>query len=50
MDYLFRMNDEQQEQRYKLLDETIRQMQRVRAEVAATELEKKKKKGLFRRK
>lgn len=46
MDYLMRVRDEQEEQRYKRLDETIRTCQKGRAQAAAT----KEKKGLFKKK
>ena len=52
MDYLTRDKDERDEERYRRLDEVIREIQKSRQEVAAAELVKskeKKKKGLFRR-
>lgn len=52
MDYLFRVRDEQEEDRYKKLDETIRNYQKTRQEIAASKTEEKKKKGIkniFRR-
>lgn len=52
MDYLTRDKDEKDEERYRRLDEVIREIQKSRQEVAAAELVKskeKKKKGLFRR-
>lgn len=50
MDYLIRMNDEKEETRYKLLDETIREIQKSRQEAAASEEKmSKKKKKLFRK-
>ena len=36
MDYLMRMQDEKEEQRFKKLDETIRSYQKGRMEAAAT--------------
>ena len=48
MDYLFRVNDEKEEERYKKLDETIRNYQKTRQEIAAAKMEgkgKNKKKG-----
>ena len=57
MNYVVRMKEEKEEERFKKLDETIRSFQRsqkIRAEVAATRTPvvpmKKKKRGLFRRK
>ncbi len=54
MDYLVREKEEREEARYQRLDELIREIQRNRAEAAATQMEaerfEKKKKGLFRRK
>lgn len=53
MDYLMRMQDEKEEQRFKKLDETIRVYQKGRQEAAAS-LEKpkkeKKKRGIFKKK
>lgn len=53
MDYLMRMQDEKEEQRFKKLDETIRVYQKGRQEAAAS-LEKpkkeKKKRGFFKKK
>lgn len=45
MDYLFRIKEEREEERFKKLDETIRDVQKSRQEVAVTG--SKKKKGLF---
>jgi len=54
MDYLFRVQEEKEEQRYKQIDEIIRKKQRGRREVAATHVpgytSTKTKKGLFRNK
>ena len=57
MNYIVRMKEEKEEERFKKLDETIRSFQRgqkIRAEVAATRTPvipmKKKKRGLFGRK
>lgn len=53
MDYLMRMQDEKEEQRFKKLDETIRQYQKGRMEAAAAEekpKKAKKKKRLFSKK
>lgn len=36
MDYLMRLKEEQEEERYKRLDETIRSLQRARGEAAAS--------------
>lgn len=52
MDYLARDKDERDEERYRRLDEVIREIQKSRQEAAATELvsvKEKKKKGFFRR-
>lgn len=48
MDYLMRLREEQEEDRYKRLDETIRSLQKARGEVAAAK--NKKEKRRFRRK
>lgn len=52
MDYIMRLDDEREEERYRKLDETIRSLQKGRQEVAAAEEEEKpkKKRGLFGRK
>lgn len=57
MNYVVRMQEEREEERFRRLDETIRSFQRsqkIRAEVAATKAPvipmKKKKRGLFSRK
>ncbi|SFR62662.1 MerR family transcriptional regulator [Anaeromicropila populeti] len=51
MDYMMRMKEEREEERFKKLDEAIRSRQKSRREVAATEeKEKKKKKGFFSKK
>lgn len=52
MDYLMRMQDEKEEQRYKKLDETIRSYQKGRMEAAAASentKKVKKKRRLFKR-
>ncbi len=46
MDYLLRIREDREEERFKKLDETIRGVQKSRQEVAAT-TSKKKKKRLF---
>jgi len=50
MDYLMRVKDEQEEQRYKRLDETIRNYQKGRAEAAASKIDKKKRLHIFKKK
>lgn len=54
MDYLVREKEGKEEARYQKLDELIREIQRNRAEAAATQMEAekspKKKKGFFRKK
>ncbi len=47
MDYLFRMQDEKEEERFKKFDETIRTYQKARQELAMTK--EKKKKKIFRK-
>lgn len=48
MDYLMRMKEEREEERYKRLDETIRGYQKSRHEIAATAMkDKKRKKSIF---
>lgn len=52
LDYQFRNREEQEEERYKKLDMTIRNMQKVRQEAAVSldqKKVKKKKRGFFRR-
>lgn len=49
MDYLSRINDEKEEERYKKLDETIRSYQRSRQETAAAKMEEKVKNKKKRR-
>jgi len=49
MDYMMRMKEEREEERFKQLDDSIRSKQRARKEVSATK-EKKRKKKLFRKK
>lgn len=54
MDYLVREKEEREEARYQRLDELIREIQRNRAEAAATQMEmeraEKRKKGFLHRK
>lgn len=51
MDYMVRINEEREEERFKKLDETIRNLQKTRQEIAiAKKQEKNNKKRLFRRK
>lgn len=51
MDYLLRLKEEREEERYKRFDETIRDYQKSRSEVAAARDSKNRKKGmLFHRK
>lgn len=50
MDYLLRSKEEREEERYKRLDETIRDYQKGRLEIAATKERKGQKKGIFRKK
>lgn len=50
MDYLMRESDDHAEERFKKLDETIREVQKARMEAAATAGSGKKKKGLFQKK
>lgn len=51
MDYLIRLKEEREEERFKRLDESIRSCQKSRQEIAASETKvqnkKRKKKGLF---
>ncbi len=49
MNYLTKMKEEQEERRYQKLDETIRSYQQGRAQVAATEIAGKQKRGWFHR-
>lgn len=49
MDYMMRMKEEREEERFKKLDDSIRSKQKARKEVSATK-EKRKKKKLFRKK
>lgn len=49
MDVLIKEKEEQEEARYRKLDLTIREMQQTRKEVAATEINTKKR-GIFRKK
>lgn len=54
MDYLVREREEREEARYQKLDSLIREIQKNRAEAAATQMDnekdQKKKRGFFRRK
>ncbi len=52
MDYVMRLKEEREEERYKKLDETIRNFQHARQEVAFTDqgVTRKKRRGLFRKK
>ena len=52
VDYLLRAQEEKEEERYRLLDETMREIQKARQQVAAeVEVkEKEEKKGFFRKK
>ena len=50
VDYLMRMQEEREEEHYKKLDEALRERYPVSGEIAATEMKKRKRKGLFRRK
>ncbi len=49
MEYLNRETDEKEEERYRKLDETIRELQRARMEAAATQIDTRKKKRGSRR-
>ena len=48
MDYMMRMKEEREEERFKRIDEAIRSKQKSKKEIAATG-EGKRKKGLFRK-
>lgn len=50
MDYLLRMKEEREEERFKRLDESIRNSQKARKERAVMTKEEKKKRGFFRQK
>lgn len=50
MDYLLRMKEEREEERFKRLDESIRNSQKARKERAAVTKEEKKKRSFFRQK
>ena len=51
MDYMMRMKEEREEERFKQLDDSIRSRQKARKEVSATgEGKKKRRRGLFRKK
>lgn len=47
MDYLLRLKEEREEERYKRLDETIRDYQKSRAEIAVVKEGKNRKKGIL---
>lgn len=48
MDYLLRIKEEREDERFKQFDRSMREMQNSRAEVAVTKIDRrKKKKGLF---
>lgn len=49
MDYMMRMKEEREEERFKRLDDSIRSKQKARKEISATK-EKKRKKKLFGKK
>lgn len=49
MDYMMRMKEEREEERFKRLDDSIRSKQKARKEISATK-ERKKKKKLFGKK
>ena len=49
MDYMMRMQDEREEERFKQIDETIRNFQKSRQQAAVTQKEEKRT-ALFRRK
>ncbi len=48
MDYLLRIKEEREEERFKQFDRTLREIQFGRAEYAAARDKKRKKKGLFK--
>lgn len=50
MDYLLRLKEEREEERYKKFDETIRGYQKSRLEIAASKENKTRKKGILFRK
>lgn len=50
VDYLLRLKEEREEERYKKFDETVRNLQKYRQEVALTKEDKPKKKSKFFRK
>ena len=47
MDYLLRIKEEREEERFKQFDRTLREMQSSRLESATTKIFKNKKKKLF---
>lgn len=49
MDYLFRIKEEREEERYRKLDETIRGVQKSRQEVAITNTDRKRRRRWFRK-
>lgn len=50
MDYLLRIKEEREEERFKKFDRTLREMQQGRAEIAVGKSERIKKKGIFHKK
>jgi MerR family transcriptional regulator, light-induced transcriptional regulator len=50
MDYLLRVKEEREEERYKQFDRTIREMQSSRAEIAASKSDRKKMRKMFNKK
>lgn len=51
VDFLLREREEKEEERFRMLDETMREIQKARQQVAAAEVEvKEEKKGFFRKK
>lgn len=52
VDFLLREREEKEEERYRMLDETMREIQKARQQVAAEleEKERQEKKGLFKKK
>lgn len=50
IDYLLRIKEEREEERYKQFDRTLREMQSGRSEVAASRFNNKKKKKVFHKK
>jgi hypothetical protein len=50
LDYILRVNEEKEEERFRHLDETIRSTYKSRQEAAGTETKKKKRRGFFNKK